>query len=99
MALKNVMIGTKIGLRAEFRNKDDQLVDPTTVTFYVKDPAGTKTSHVFPTSPGTSQESLGVFWFQFAPAVAGTYKWGAEGTGAAEIYEESPFTLKAPTAK
>jgi hypothetical protein len=99
MALKNVMIGTRIGLRAEFRDENDSLVDPTTVAFYVKDPAGVKTEYPYPDTPGTSRESTGVYWYRFKPAAAGTHKWGVLGDGAVEIYEESTFTMKAPTAR
>lgn len=68
--------------------------DPTTVTFYVRDPDGTITSYVYGTDPEITNPSVGVYILTLdAPNVAGSWHYRCAGTGAVKAVIEGEFTV------
>lgn len=70
--MNSYFIGQAVELRVEFRDADDALADPTTVTAKVRDPAGTVTalSHSHDDtglySASVTVDAPGVWWYRFA---------------------------------
>lgn len=83
--------------KARFRNPDnaDAYVDPTTVTFKFKNPAGTTTTYVYGTDAQLVKESTGVYRVDVAANAAGTWHWRFESTGTGKAAEEGTFRVEA----
>lgn len=80
-------------LRITFTLTDGTLVDPTTVTLTVQDPANTQTIY----SGTITRESLGKYHQDFTVALAGVYLYRWEGQGGVSVIEESTITAIATT--
>ena len=69
-----------------FRDLNDALVDPTTVTFKAKKPDGTVTTRTYPTN--VTKESVGVYYTDWDIDTSGTWSLRVESTGTAQAAEE-----------
>lgn len=76
MAINSYVRGTEITCCGEFRDSDEQLANPTTVTVEISDPDGNKTSYA-PTNIET-----GVYQYKFTPDRTGSWFYRFVGTGA-----------------
>lgn len=68
-------------LFVEFRDENNNLIDPTTVIFKLKDPANVITSYTVGTDQEAVRESVGTYSFKriFTTAEAGEWRWHVEG--------------------
>jgi hypothetical protein len=89
-AMNNYYNGTEIRLSAAFTN-NGVAVDPTTVTFKVKDPTGKITPY---TAPSVVKDSVGNYHLDFAVGISGIWYYRAEGTGAATVAGEAQLSVK-----
>lgn len=83
-AMSNPIQGTDIRSRAVFRDVDDELFDPVTVTFMLRDPDGDETSYVYLVDGGVARDSLGVYHFWHPTPIPSTYlrRWkGVDSSG------------------
>ena len=55
--------------------------DPTTLTLRVKDPTGATTTYTLVSSPALVKDSTGVYHYDLAASIAGTWSYHWEGTG------------------
>ena len=71
-----------VNLRATFK-VNDVLTDPTTITFKMKDPAGTLTSYVYGTNAELVKDSVGKYHVLVSLNKYGIWWYRYEGTGTA----------------
>lgn len=86
-------IGQKPTLIASFTDEDGIAADPTSVTFKVKDPAGTETSYTDADSEVTNPATGS--WECELPTLdaAGRWYWRVDGTGAVTAANETFFIV------
>ena len=67
--------------------------DPTTVTFFVKSPAGTITTYVFGTDSAVQKDATGQYHLDVTPNKAGGWSYRVEGTSSTNgnIAQEATF--------
>lgn len=82
-------IGDRVRMRAEFRDVDGFVADPTTVTLAVLRPGDTESIDV-----GTAQDATGVYHGDHEPDTAGTWTYRFAGTGALVAAEEGTFAVR-----
>lgn len=80
--------GQTVRITTEVR-VDNALVDATTITCKVEDPAGSKTTYTYGVSTELSRASLGTYRLRLPVSVAGVWKYRWTSTGAAGIEEGS----------
>lgn len=72
--------------------------DPTTVTFYVRDPHDELATYIFGVDPEITNPAVGVYEIALVPTIPGHYNWRAEGTGSVIAACEGDFDiLPSPT--
>jgi hypothetical protein len=86
-------IGDKRRLTATFKDINDVLTDPTDITFLMKEPDGTKTTHL---SGGgiVTASSTGVWYVDWTVTQEGIHNYEFKGTGAVVTAEESSFRVR-----
>lgn len=89
--------GDLVRIKAEFRDPEngDALVDPTSVTFKVKDPAGTTTTYVYGTAAQLVKDSMGKYHVDVNANAQGSWRYRFESTGNYQAAQEGTFTVKA----
>lgn len=98
--------GNAVTLFEQFLDADNEPADPTTIVFYVRDPAGTVTSYTFgvdgevthPTNPDPDSPYFGtpVGYYEChlgAPTMVGEWHYRPTGTGALTAASEYEFTI------
>lgn len=71
----------EVELKGTFRDDEEALADPTTVTLYVLDPAGTLSTYTYAEAQIT-RDSLGVFLKNIVLNASGAWYYRFKGTGA-----------------
>lgn len=86
------VVGSPVHLTASFTDASGALVDPTAVTVTITKPDGTTTS------PTASRLSLGDYYYDYTPTMAGIHQFYFAGTGAV-VATQLPdiFTVQAAT--
>ena len=82
-------IGDRVRMRAEFRDVDGFVADPTTVTLAVLRPGDTASIEVTPT-----RDAAGIYHGDHEPDTAGTWTYRFAGTGDQVAAEEGTFTVR-----
>lgn len=82
-------IGDRVRLRAEFRDVDGFVADPTTVTLAVLRPGDSASAAV-----STTKDATGVYHGDHEPDTAGTWTYRFAGTGDLVAAEEGTFTVR-----
>ena len=88
-------LGALVPIRATFTNLAGAVTDPTTVTFRAKAPDETVTAYVYLTAAQVVKESTGIFRFDLACSLPGTYWVRWEGTGAVAATGETAIDVRA----
>lgn len=88
-----VNVGQEWTATATFTDANSTVADPTTVTFWVKDPAGTVTSYVYGTDAEATKSSTGVYVLTIELATAGKYRAGVTGDGAVDAAAQWRFSV------
>jgi len=89
----SIQIGDVVRCSGTFRDSADALVNPTTVTFKLKDPNGVVTTYVYGTNAEVLRPSTGLYVVDVEPTMAGTYKFRFSSTGTGKAAGESSFTV------
>jgi hypothetical protein len=87
-------IGDLIRMDAEFRNNQDVLTDPTTVTFKLKLPDGELIIYVYGTDEEVERLDEGIFRVEHLAEISGSHPYLWRGTGTVAQVEESSFYIK-----
>lgn len=87
-------IGDRRRLSATFRDEDSTLVDPTTVTFSLRDPDDFVISYVYGEDSELVRDSTGVYHVDWDIVTAGYHHWRFECTGNIAVAEESRFGVR-----
>lgn len=98
--LKNGRIypGTQLSITAIFRDEDDVLVDPETVSFKLMSPCGPTTTYVFDTDAEIVSTETGIYTATISPDTGGRwdYRWETTGTGSVIAIEDSFIVQRSP---
>lgn len=86
-------VGDLARLTATFRDVDEALVDPTTVTFTWRTPAGVEASYVYETDDDLVSDSTGVYYVDLALDEAGPWVYRWDTTGIAQGSELGALTV------
>lgn len=79
--MANFPYGTMVELKAVLTNPAGAAYDPTTVTFKVKNPAGTVSTYVYLTDPEVVKEATGVYSMYQVCESHGPWYWQVRTTG------------------
>lgn len=82
-------VGTQLRLMGTFKDINGSLVDPTSVTLYVRNPSGD-----LETITGVIRQSIGVYYFDYTFTVGGMYRYRMAGSGAVVAAEEGSVPIK-----
>lgn len=77
-----------------FTNSAGAAIDPTTVTFKYRVPAGTITTLVYGTDPGLIKSAVGVYYVDISASTSGKYICRFESTGTGQAAEETEFLVE-----
>ena len=91
-------IGDTRRLQATFKDINQALTDPTTVTFKMVEPDGAVTTYVFGTDSELVKDSTGVFHVDWPITKQGRHSWSMAGTGTVAQKEEGEFYVKRSNA-
>ena len=87
-----------VELRATFKDKNGNLVDPSSVKFKIKKPSGTKVTYIYGTDAAVQRESLGVYLLNIMIDEAHTdtriWNWRVIATGVGAGAENAKFQVR-----
>lgn len=86
-------LGDEVRIEGVFKNLDRIKVDPTTVTFKVKDPAGNVTTKVYGTDVEIVKDGLGTFHMDIAANLQGWWYYRIFSTGSGKAAAEGSFRV------
>lgn len=90
--MANYPLGQGVRLVATFRDRTSALADPTTAYITTKDPTDALVTYT--SGVDLTRESLGIFYVDLVPTLAGTWYWRAKGTGAVPtVNQDGTFTI------
>lgn len=87
-------IGDRRKLSCEIRDEDGSLVDPTALTFTMREPDGTVTHYVRGTDAELVRDSLGIFHVHWDCELAGFHTWRFEADGVIAVAAEAIFNVR-----
>jgi len=87
--MSNYVVGTQLRLIATFTDVNGNLVDPTSVTLYVKDPTGSVS-----TIGNVIRQSIGVYYFDYSFVTSGVFHYRYVGAGAVVAANEGTISIK-----
>jgi hypothetical protein len=87
-------IGDRRRLSAAFRDEDSSLADPTTVTFWLREPDGYVMGYVYGVDAELVRDSLGTYHVDWDITAPGVHHWRFECTGNIAVAEESRFMVR-----
>lgn len=88
-------VGDLARLDAEFSDLAGAPIDPTTVTFKIKEPDNTVTTYVFGTDAELVKDATGLYHVDWPVTQSGAHNWRYESTGTGQAAEEAIFTARA----
>jgi len=86
-------IGDVVRVSATFENESETPTDPTTTTFILKDPAGTKTTYTKPSDVLLVKDDDGDFHVDVTPTMGGVYFYRFAGVGDVVAAGEGSFEV------
>lgn len=87
-------IGDKRRLTMTFRDVAGDLTDPTTITFLMKEPDGTKTTYISGVNAEMVSVSTGVWRVDWVIEQEGVHNFEFKGTGTVVTAEEAAFRVR-----
>lgn len=96
MAANDVFeIGDGIRLQGSFSELiTNSPVDPSTISFITKDPAGTVTTFVMSVDAGVIRQDVGVYYFDWVVNTMGDHNWRMTGVGTGQTAKQDFFTVR-----
>lgn len=86
-------LGQPVKVTVNIYDENDQLYDPSNLTFYVRVNGGTEVSYVYGTDAEVTTPSVGVYVLKVTGDTAGRWEWRAEVTGATPTALEGYFVI------
>lgn len=80
-AMADIQLGDTVDVTGTFRDRDDALVDPTTVSCTLRDPSDNDTTYVYGTDAELVQVSSGIYRLTVPVDEAGRWYWRMFSTG------------------
>lgn len=92
-------VGALVRLKGTFTNAAGLPIDPTAVSIFVTDPAGTTTEYTYGEEGTVVKESSGVYYQDVSITnLPGTWYWRAQSTGTGQAAAERRFDVIRPYA-
>jgi hypothetical protein len=88
-------IGEVVTLSGAFTNPAGAAVDPSVVTFNLREPDATFTAFVFGVDAELIRDGIGLYHVDWTTAKVGSHCWGLAGTGTAQAISEGEFEVEA----
>ena len=85
--------GNVVRCSTTFTNLAGAAIDPTTVSFSFKTPAGVTTTYVYPTDAQLVKDSTGNYHVDISADTEGTYYWRFFSTGTGKAAYEGSFAI------
>lgn len=97
LTMNTYTLGATPRLRAEFRDADGELADPTAITFKIIEPdePATVTEYAYGTDAELVREAEGIYYVDWETRVAGEHCYRFVGTGAVRAVAERHFAVDA----
>jgi hypothetical protein len=86
--------GDLLVLSAVFTDRLSAVIDPTTVSFKIKDPEGVVTTYIFGTDSELIKDSTGNYHIDISVNTPGQWYYRFESTGTGQAAEEGQFQIK-----
>ncbi len=86
--------GDLVVISAAFTDRNSAALDPSTVTFKIKDPNNLDTTYVYGTDAEVVKDSVGNYHIDISAAIVGRYYYRYESTGTGQAAEEGSFEVK-----
>ncbi len=87
-------IGDAPRLLGSFSDIDFVPIDPSTVTFKIKDPAGVVTTLVYSFDGSVIKQDTGIYYTDFSVNTDGVHNWKLFGTGSGQVAEQASFEVR-----
>ena len=95
MAISTYDMGDEVRCTSTFTTASGGPVDPTTITFKIKDPSDNTTTYIYGTDTEVIKSSVGIYYMDVDADEAGTWWFRCESTGVAKATEEDCFFVDA----
>lgn len=92
--MQTVDKGDLVRVSATFKNSAGSAVDPGTVRFKFRTPAGAETTYTYPSSPQLIRDSTGVYHVDIDANLIGRWVFRWESTGVGQAAAEGQFLAK-----
>jgi hypothetical protein len=87
-------VGDLVRVSGAFKDAAGTALDPTTVSFEFRDPAGAITRYVYPADSQLVRDAVGTYHVDVDANRAGTWRWRWEATGTGQAAEEGAFVVR-----
>ncbi len=87
-------LGDLVRVTGTFKNAAGAAIDPGTVAFKLRAPAGTVTSYVYGADSALVRDALGAFHVDVSAVASGTWHYRWESTGTGQAAEEGSFVVE-----
>jgi len=93
--IHSYFVGAVVTLAGAFTNPAGAAVDPSAVTFTLREPDATYTVYEFGVDAELIRDGVGLYHVDWTAAKAGMHCWGMAGTGTAQAVNEGEFEVEA----
>jgi len=90
------LVGDQPTIKCTFRDRAEVATDPTTVTFTMKEPDGTKTTYTYGTDTELRNDATGVYQTEWPITKEGAHYFEFRGTGTVAAVQDATFAARAP---
>jgi hypothetical protein len=94
MSISSYPAGTKVRLKATFRDNSENLIDPAAVSFTYKLPGAVTVTKAYPADAEITRESLGVFHIDVQMDTPGQVRWRVNSTGTNIAAQQSQINIE-----
>jgi hypothetical protein len=86
-------LGDLVRVTGAFKDAAGEPIDPTAVSFKLRDPTGAVTTFVYGVAPALVKDSTGHYHIDVSASMSGTWRYRWESTGAGQAAEEGAFVV------
>ena len=87
-------VGDRRKLTCEVRTEEGDLVDPTSLSFTMREPDGLVTEYLHGTDTELAEDTTGKYYVYWDCAQVGIHNWRFEASGTVQAVEESMFACR-----
>lgn len=87
-------LGDLVRISGVFKDAAGEAIDPTSVSFRLRDPAGTVTTYVYGVAAELVKDSTGNYHIDVGASASGTWRYRWQSTGTGQAAEEGAFVVE-----